>query len=63
MNSYTHGSYWQIANYQSEESLAPNFDDDVVREVILFANCCGCWAAIGTCEIAGREDSADKIFN
>ena len=63
MNSYTHGSYWQIVNYQTEESVEPNFDDDVVREVIRFANFCGCWAAIGTCEIAGQEDRADTIFH
>ena len=63
MHSFTHGSYWQIVNYQSEESIAPNFDDDLVREVIRFANCCGCWAAIGTCEVAGQESSADAIFN
>ena len=63
MNSYTHGSYWQIVNYQTEESVEPNFDDDVVREVIRFANFCGCWAAIGICEIAGQEDRADTIFH
>ncbi len=62
MNSYTHGSYWQIVNYQSEESIAPNFDDDVVREVIRFSNCCGCWAAIGICEIANQENSANTIY-
>ena len=63
MNSYTLGSYSQIVNYQTEEPVEPTFDDDIVREVIRFANCCGCWAAIGTCEIVGKEDNADTIFH
>ena len=63
MNSFSHGSYWQIVNYQSEEAIEPNFDDDVVGEVMRFADCCACWAAIGVSEIAGQVNVAEEIYS
>ena len=63
MNSFTHGSYWQIVNYQSEETIEPNFDDDVVGEVMRFADSCACWAIIGVSEIAGQVKIAEEIYN
>lgn len=63
MSSFTHGSYMQIVNYQSEEAIEPNFDDDVVDEVMRFADSCACWAAIGVSEIAGQVKVADEVYN
>ena len=63
MNSYTHGTYQQLSNYQSEYSIEPNFDDDAVREVVWFADYCSCWAAMGVCETADKRDTANKIYD
>ena len=63
MNSFTHGSYWQIVNHQTEDTIEPSFDDDIVGEVMQFSDHCACWAAIGVCEMADQVKVADEIYN
>lgn len=63
LNSYTHAGTWQLAKYQSEESIERNFPTDQVREIVQFANCSICWATMGVCETANNRDVADKIYD
>lgn len=63
MNSYTHGSYSMIVNYQSGEAVEPNFGCGEIEEVMRFADACGCWAAIGVCEVVDNDTAAGKIYN
>ena len=62
MNDYTHGGALQVIRRITPDSIASNYSDEQILEVIAFAGGVGYWATSEVALLARREDIATELL-
>jgi hypothetical protein len=62
MNDYTHGGPLQVIRRITPDSIASQYSDEQISEVVAFAGAVGYWATSEVALFAGREDIATELL-
>jgi hypothetical protein len=62
MNAYVHTGVQQVVHLQMEKSIEPDYNKDEIVDVLQLANFFGCMSAINMCDMCGRQDKMQYIY-